>query len=168
MRGLTKWLTAILLSISSATARPAAKPGELSLIAATLVLEAGGEGSESMRLVAQVMRQRQQDLQVPFSEILTKRRNGFTPFYVYGSAAKVVEVGQRHPLFREGLSLAGMLLTSPELLGNETLGATHFDQVGSRAYWAKPKYETLRVRRLIFYRLQVAPNRKTYVFPKAS
>lgn len=168
MRRIIRRLFLIVCASLPAVARPASPPDELSLIAATLVLEAGGEGYDGMRMVAQVIRQRAADLQVSYTDILTRKKNGFTPFYHYGSASKVVAVGRQHVRFADALKLAQLLRDTPQLLGNETAGATHFDQAGSTAYWAKPKYITLRHRKLVFYRLQLAPNRKTYVFPDRS
>jgi hypothetical protein len=61
---------------------------------------------------------------------------------------------RNHPLFDEALNIATLAYNSPQKLGNQTRGATHFTQKREKPYWSEGYQPVATIGQHAFYRLQ--------------
>ena len=121
------------------------------LVAATLILEAGGEGREGMQAVWEVIWQRAKLRKLTPLGVVTQRKqfsclNSITP-------GRAIATAQRHPMWRH----AWGIVSGPPVLPNGkplTLGADHYHATTIKPpYWADATKATVTIGRHKFYRL---------------
>ena len=122
------------------------------VVAAVLMAEAWGEGEVAMTAVAEVIRRRADDagrspLWVVQQPLQFSCLNGVEP-------RKLIRKYMRHPDFELALRIARRMYNRPEELAGIARGATHFERVGTRAYWTAGHQPIARIGRLDFYRLR--------------
>lgn len=131
---------------------PASAQTARELVAAVLIAEAGGEGTNGLSGVAEVIRNRVVlEGRTPVQVVQRRRQfsvlNGVTP-------AKLWEKSARHPLYPYALHLSDLLASRPDALPNATGGADHFTRSDEKPYWAKGKRPVAVIKNHSFYRLR--------------
>jgi spore germination cell wall hydrolase CwlJ-like protein len=122
------------------------------VVAAVLMAEAWGEGEAAMTAVAEVIRRRADDagrspLWVVQQPLQFSCLNRVDP-------RKLIRKYMRHRDFELALRIAQRVYNRPEELAGIARGATHFERVGTRAYWTAGHQPIARIGRLDFYRLR--------------
>lgn len=150
--GLAAALAFAAAAISAAAAAPAPpKNGpERDLVAATLVLEAGGEGRAGMAAVWQTIWNRchrRQWHSQPYKVVAQPLQ--FSSLNGRSHAASIAKA-KRHPAWRVAYGLVGAPPTS-----TNANGADHFHATNMRRlpYWAKGQRPVARIGGHIFYKL---------------
>jgi spore germination cell wall hydrolase CwlJ-like protein len=158
MFGKIRWrrMTAWAALASAAWATPAAAtPPQATygqqVVAAVLMAEAWGEGEAAMTAVAEVIRRRADAagrsplwvVQQPFQFSCLNRVE----------PPKLIRKFMRHSDFTLALAIARRVYNRPEELTWIAQGATHFERVGTRAYWTRGHQPVARFGKLHFYRL---------------
>ena len=116
------------------------------IVAATLILEAGGEYSVgAMECVHEVIRNRakrrkKSEVEVVLEPWQFSCWNNLQTF-------QGIAIAKKHPRWNEALAIA-----SREVLPNLTGGATHYHSTSVRPYWTKDFKHTVKVGRHKFYR----------------
>lgn len=121
------------------------------LCAATLILEAGGEGREGMQAVWEVVWQRAKLRRLTPLGVVTQRKqfsclNSITP-------GRAIATAQKHPMWRHawGIVSAPPVLPDMEPL---TLGADHYHATTIKPpFWADKAKKTVTIGRHTFYKL---------------
>lgn len=121
------------------------------VVAAVLMGEAWGEGEKAMTAVAEVIRLRADRAGIsPLSAVLRPRQ--FTCLNRTTPEALIRRYhGERD--FRKALEIARQMYNRPETLPGYSRGATHFERLGTRAYWTEGHSPVAVVGKLAFYRL---------------
>ncbi len=125
------------------------------LVAAVLIAEAGGEGTNGLSAVAEVIRRRV-ELGEPSPASVVKRKGQFSVL----NGVSPRSLWQRtvpHPLYLEAWRLAGVLYERPDSLPRQTQDADHFCHKGARPYWSKGHRPSLTIGNHDFYRLRRSP-----------
>lgn len=153
LHGIGAMIVLSLAAWSPAPAGAAATPATYGqqVVAAVLMAEAWGEGEAAMIAVAEVIRLRADAaglsplvvVQQPFQFSCL---NGIQP-------PELIRKFQRHADFQVALQISRRLYNTPEALPGIANGATHFERVGTRAYWARGLEPVARFGRLAFYRV---------------
>jgi spore germination cell wall hydrolase CwlJ-like protein len=122
------------------------------VVAAVLMAEAWGEGEAAMIAVAEVIRVRADvaglsPLAVVQQPLQFSCLNGIQP-------PALIRKFQRHRDFEVALRISRRMYNSPGELPGIAGGATHFERVGTRAYWARRLQPVARFGHLAFYRVQ--------------
>lgn len=138
----------------SVAAPPEATYGQ-QVVAAVLMAEAWGEGEAAMTAVAEVIRLRadaagRSPLWVVQQPYQFSCLNGVEP-------PKLIRRFMRHADFTRALEIARRIYNRPEELTGIARGATHFERVGTRAYWTRGHQPVARFGDLHFYRLPDRP-----------
>ncbi|MCC7374853.1 MAG: cell wall hydrolase [Verrucomicrobiales bacterium] len=154
---LTQWLTVLPAVVCclrggdlKAASQPPAPYGQ-QVVAAVLMGEAWGEGVPAMTAVAEVIRRRA-DLKgiSPLAVVVQPKQftclNRCTP-------EELVRRFQDEPDFQKALRIARRLYNHPASLPGHSRGATHFERVGTRAYWSRGHQPVARLGQLAFYKI---------------
>ena len=121
------------------------------VVASVIVLEAGGEGPEGMRAVAEVIRNRAINRKADAFSVVTRPR-AFS--VTNGGISRMLRKAEIHPRYQEAARLAKMIHLRFSGLGSTVGGADHFKTVGTPAYWAKGHKPVRVIGRMEFYRLR--------------
>ena len=121
------------------------------VVAAVLMGEAWSEGEKAMMAVAEVIRLRADRADTsPLAVVLQPRQftclNRTTP-------RDLIRRFHRHPDFQAALKIARRMYNEPESLPGYAVGATHFERLGTWAYWTRGHRPVATVGQLAFYRL---------------
>lgn len=141
-----------LVCIFALWALPVFAQNARELVAAVLVAEAGGEGTNGLSAVAEVIARRMAlDGKTPSQVVRQPKQfsvlNGKTP-------AKLWAKSSGHPLYSYALWLADVLASQPEALPHATGGADHFTRSDEKPYWARGKRPVAVIGNHSFYRLR--------------
>lgn len=118
---------------------------ETEIVAATLILEAGGEYSAgSMEAVNEVIRNRSVKRSLTVAQVCLQRLQ--FSCWNSGQIDQKITKAKRHPRWSEALAI----VTGPAT--NYTGGADHYHADYVAPYWAESMTETVRIGRHIFYR----------------
>lgn len=158
MLGKTRWrrlaagaaVGAAVWAAPAAAASPEATYGQ-QVVAAVLMAEAWSEGEAAMTAVAEVIRLRadaagRSPLWVVKQPYQFSCLNGVEP-------PKLIRRFMRHPDFTLAVEIARRIYNRPEEMTWIARGATHFERVGTRAYWTRGHQPVARFGKLHFYRL---------------
>lgn len=121
------------------------------VVAAVLMAEAWGEGVEAMTAVAEVIRRRADRANRSPLAIVTQPRQ-FTCLN-RTQPRRLVQKFLGHPDFQIALRIARRMYNEPCSLPGHSRGATHFERLGTRAYWTRGYQPVATVGKLAFYRL---------------
>jgi spore germination cell wall hydrolase CwlJ-like protein len=149
-------LAAVLLASSIATtplALSAATYGQ-EVLAAVLLAEARGEGTDGMRAVAEVVRRRADDRGVSMLSVL---KPGAFSSLNGTSRDALLRHFHRHPLFPQALAIARVAYNRPAELGNLTRGANHFTHKNEKPYWSAGYRPVVIIGNHAFYLLPTSP-----------
>ncbi len=121
------------------------------VVAAVLMAEAWGEGEKAMIAVAEVVRLRADQAGLsPLAVVLKPRQftclNRTTP-------ENLIRRFHGHPDFKSTVAIARRMYNQPETLPGLAGGATHFERVGTRAYWTRGHRPVATIGLLAFYKL---------------
>jgi len=116
------------------------------IVAATIILEAGGEYSpNALQAVNEVIQNRAIKRRIAPSQVCLQRLQ----FSCWNNKAKrpaLLAKAQRHPRYSQALQIALSLPT------NYTNGADHYHPDYCNPYWAKSMTVTVKIGRHIFYK----------------
>jgi N-acetylmuramoyl-L-alanine amidase len=121
------------------------------VVAAVLLAEARGEGTDGMVAVAEVMRRRADERGV---SMLAIARPGAFSSLNGTTRDRLLQRFERHPLFPQALEIARTAYNRPRDLRNITLGATHFTHKSEQPYWAVGHQPVVVIGNHAFYRLE--------------
>jgi spore germination cell wall hydrolase CwlJ-like protein len=114
-------------------------------VAATLILEAGGEGTKGMEAVHEVISNRASKRgTTKVHEVF--RRKQFSCWNNIEKRDKLYRHAQEHPRYAEALRIVRGELT------NHTKGATHYHADYVDPYWSTSYTRTVKIKRHIFYK----------------
>ncbi len=150
MKTFTKILIAGLL-IAGAQAQTWAEK----VVAAVLVGEAGNQGCVGMQAVAEVVRERSQQLgKTPIAVVQVGNGSHCAFSCLNGTtSAALVRKHAAKPEYAVALQLARQLSRQPDSLGNRTRRATHFTRKEERPWWARGYRPVAVIGDHAFYRL---------------
>lgn len=149
LHGLTV-LFCLVFDVSRAASATPATYGQ-QVVAAVLMGEAWGEGEKAMIAVAEVIRLRADRANLsPLAVVLKPRQ--FTCLN-RTSPGDLIRRYHRQRDFEVALKIARQMYNQPESLPGHSAGATHFERVGTWAYWTRGHLPVARVGQLAFYRL---------------
>lgn len=120
------------------------------VVAAVLLAEARGEGTEGMIAVAEVMRRRADAAGV---SLLRVARPGAFSSLNGKTQDQLLKEFHRHPLFPKALEIARIAYNEPSRLRDITQGATHFTHKAEQPYWAVGHKPVVVIGNHAFYRL---------------
>ena len=134
----------LLLCSVSAAERITVRSNDAQVVAATLVLEAGGEGKAGMEAVREVIANRSRSSTLTEAEVCLKRLQ-FSCWN--GSTVKAgIEKAKLHKNWLLALEVANAETT------NHTSGATHYHTTKVSPSWAKRLTRTTVIKNHIFYK----------------
>lgn len=142
-------LVVLIAALSCTFAARAATYGQ-QVVAAVLLAEARGEGTQGMVAVAEVMRRR---ADAEGLTMLAVARPGAFSSLNGTTHDKLLKKFQGHPLFTEALKIARIAYNEPKRLHNLTRGATHFTHKAETPYWAEGHTPVAVIGNHAFYRL---------------
>ena len=136
----------IIIICAITCANPAFSASDAEIVAATIILEAGGEyAPNAMQAVNEVIQNRAIKRRMMPSEVCFQRLQ----FSCWNNKAKrpaLLAKAQRHPRYSQALKIA---LSAPT---NFTKGADHYHADYCNPYWAKHMTITVKIGRHIFYK----------------
>ena len=139
-----KNLIMLLCAITCANVTYSATDAEI--VAATIILEAGGEYSpNALRAVNEVIQNRAIKRRIAPSEVCLQRFQ-FSCWNIKPNRPALLAKAQRHPRYSQALQIA---LSAPT---NYTNGADHYHADYCNPYWAKSMTVTVKIGRHIFYK----------------
>lgn len=120
------------------------------LVAATLILEAGGENNpNAMVAVFEVLKNRADRRGT--SEVIEAFRNRqFSCWNNHAKRAELYQVARKHKRWNYALEIVNGSIRG--MGTNVTYGATHYHAVTVNPYWAKSMERTIQIGNHIFYR----------------
>lgn len=134
----------LICAITCANASYLATDAEI--VAATIILEAGGEyAPNAMQAVNEVIQNRSMKRRIAPSEVCLQRLQ-FSCWNNKPKRAELLAKAQRHPRYSQALQIA---LSAPT---NYTNGADHYHADYCMPYWAKSMTVTVKIGRHIFYK----------------
>ena len=137
-----KTLFTILLALGTITCQAAT---EADIVAATLILEAGGEYAPgSMEAVHEVIRNRSVKRSLTVAQVCLQRLQ-FSCWNSGQIEAKIAKA-KRHPRWSEAVRIVNGPMT------NFTHGADHYHADYVTPYWAETMTVTVKIGRHIFYK----------------
>ena len=137
-------LSTIVLLVSSLKAQSATvNVSSSEIVAATLILEAGGEGKIGMEAVREVIANRAKN-KTEMSVCLARKQfscwNNIKP-------EDGINKAKRHPFWAVALQIA-----RDPVATNHTLGATHYHTTKVSPYWKNSLAKTAQIKNHIFYK----------------
>ena len=138
-------LLSLLLVCSACAAESiTVRSNDVQVVAATLVLEAGGEGKAGMEAVREVIANRSRSSVLTEAEVCLKRLQ-FSCWN--GSTVKAgIEKAKLHKNWSLALEIANAETT------NHTSGATHYHTTKVSPWWAETLTRTATIKNHIFYK----------------
>lgn len=123
------------------------------VVAAVLMAEAWGEGPKAMTAVAEVIRTRADKWGVSPLAVVKRERH----FSCLNQTTPEQLIRKFHDKedFKVALTIARTMYNRPEHLPDFAEGATHFDALRNRPYWAQGKRPVAVIGKLAFYKLNI-------------
>lgn len=138
-----KTITLLLLALCSVSA--ASAHTDETIIAATLILEAGGEYAPgAMQAVHEVICTRAWKRNLTRRQVCLQRKQ--FSCWNSGNIDQLVAKAQKHPRYAEAVAIVGAKIT------NYTAGADHYHADYCSPYWAPSMKVTATIGRHIFYK----------------
>lgn len=153
---MKKFLFALGTAIATLQAKEPSRQFQQRVISAVIWSEARGEGYAAMQAVAEVIRNRShRSRDSVFKVVMAPKQfsclNGISAFRL-AERMELAEGDDRlHATYADTLAF---LLLSENIVGNVTAGATHFHDDSVDPEWAWPADITVKVGRLIFYKIE--------------
>lgn len=140
---LVVMITLTALALGGETKKPTSQD---ILVAATLILEAGGETDpRAMRAVHEVIVNRSINRNLNQGQVVLQRLQ-FSCWNDKDRRVELLNHAVDHPKFHDALKIA---MNPPS---NFTDGATHYHAVRVNPYWAKSLKKTIQIENHIFYK----------------
>lgn len=142
-----RFLLLSLLALTSTATANLSHVSEEDLVAATLILEAGGESHNySMVAVYEVIRNRAQRRNRSMRDVILARRQ-FSCWNDISNRDRLFRHAQAHPKYH-----IAQRIVQEKTDTNITRGATHYHAVYVSPYWRTSYTETITIQNHIFYR----------------
>jgi spore germination cell wall hydrolase CwlJ-like protein len=157
MRKKSNLYAALKLGLWLLCALPAAaQTYEEKVIAAVLMGEAWGEGTNGMTAVAEVIHQRSVDKQKTLLQIVTTHSGHIHAFSCLNgtSPSQLISKFKDEPDFQKALEIAKTACRTPDQLPGTTKHANHFTRTDETPWWAKNKKAVAVVGNHSFYRME--------------
>ena len=132
-----------------------AQPQAHKNVAAIIIAEASSEGTNGMKLVAEVIQQRMRDKGWTALRVVTAGRRHDRAFSClnHRTLGSLVESARRDEHYGFALRLAA-LVDLPQRVGTATRGATHYTRKEEKPYWARGKKPVVVIGHHAFYRFE--------------